>query len=67
MKETKFTMTVQDLIDSLNKVTNKNKPVFVYPCEEANKKPLKEGDLSRIIYVDDDLNGRVDINVIPCE
>ena len=52
MKETKFTMTVQDLIDSLSKVIDKNKPIFVYPCEETNKKPLKEGDLSFFCFID---------------
>lgn len=67
MKDNKIlkTMSVQELIDSLNKIEDKTKPVFAYPCEETNKHPLKEGDITMITYVDSDLNGRVDLSILP--
>jgi hypothetical protein len=53
-----LTMTVEELIKELTKITDKSKQVFVY-CEYD----MCEGDLLKINFIDDDLSNRVDINV----
>ncbi len=46
-------MTVQELINELEQVKNKNLNVFVY----------HDGELLSIGFIDDDLGDRVDINI----
>jgi hypothetical protein len=49
-------MTVRELIHLLERVYDKDLPVYVYLSHE-------DGDIAEIIEVDDTLNVRVDLNI----
>lgn len=53
-------MTVQELIDLLQNVTDKSVNVYAY---YSGDKPLDNSSLAHIQMVDDDLGSRVDINI----
>jgi hypothetical protein len=51
--------TVQDLIDKLNEVEDKTKPVFAFVTTDMDE----QFDVVPIIMVDNDISDRVDINI----
>ena len=53
--------TVQDLINELNKIEDKTKPVFGYITDENDETNFH--DVVKITMVDDSISDRVDINL----
>lgn len=53
-------MKVQELIDELQKVSDKSVEVFIYYSGDNDLD--RNGQLAEIQFVDDDLGSRVDIN-----
>ena len=51
--------TVQELIDELNKVEDKTKPVFAFVTTDEDD----QYDVVPIVMVDNDISDRVDINI----
>jgi len=56
----KGTYTVQELIDTLNTVEDKNLPVFVYVVD-INE--LEDGEHTPILLIDTSLLDRIDLNI----
>ena len=52
-------MTVQDLIDRLMKIENKELPIFVYDTEEGEVREIMEDE----DMIDESILDRVDINI----